>query len=284
MKRRLQSPTDIQWLFRYTHAFKGAKVLELVVRKERMWDEWSGETIPASTTLVLSICFEHISRSEAGPCSLQRLARLTMEGVSDFSIFEQDGSDFSDIRMFHAEIFGERLRFWFDPYGELYAICEQAVFEEVSRPAHEDARARGVREWSFQSQEGHMPQQDWFLEALDRVGLPCAWRNERSSGNPDSMLRWEGELIPATPPEGPPSCGLVVQAYQPVGDESFGITVKVPESPDQAILRLLTALTDTILRTFAGTCLVDNRMLQRQEWLGKREEGNLGPFTSDPRL
>lgn len=271
MKRCLQSAPDIQWLLRYTHAFKGGKVLDVVVRKDRVWDECSGADIPTGTRLALTIRYEHISRTGAEFCRFQRVARLTMEGVSDFSIFEQDGSDFSDIQMFHAEILGERLRFWFDPYGELYVICEQAVFEEVSKPALETIRTRGVREWTFHAQQGSAPSQGWFLEALDRAGLPCAWRKGRSHGAPHPLLQWEGELIPAVTPDDPAPAGLIVQTYKLVGDESFGITVKVPEALDRSVLQLLVTVTDMIARAFAGTCLVDDRILERQEWLGRCE-------------
>ena len=38
----------------------------------------------------------------------------------------------------------ERLRFWFDPQGTLYVVCEEAIFEEISTPCTERDTARAV--------------------------------------------------------------------------------------------------------------------------------------------
>ena len=36
--------------------------------------------------------------------------------------------------MIQVELKEGKLRFWFDPQGNLYVVCEEALFEEVSLP------------------------------------------------------------------------------------------------------------------------------------------------------
>ena len=96
-----------------------------------------------------------------------------MSGVTDFSIFEQEGADCSALTVIQAEATAGRLRFWFDPQGELYVVCEEAVFEEVSAPIAEFGPGQELARWTFQSEAAESPSVDRLLAALDRAGIPA---------------------------------------------------------------------------------------------------------------
>src|SRR5581483_8726059 len=227
MSRRIKSPDDLQWLLRHTDGFRGGQVSDVHVHKQRLYDEPSGREVSVGTTVTIVIRYEHVPGGDP-MLGVSRVAKLSMRGVSDFSVFEQEGADFSEIGVLHAEASGGRLRFWFDPHGELYVICDEAEIEEVSRPASGLLVPRGRTEWTFQSVGGALPPVSWFLDGLDRAGLPCAWRAvKRTAGHP--LLRWEGVLLPAGAPAPPRGAGVYVQAFGPLDGSAFGISLRASE-------------------------------------------------------
>src|SRR5574341_1798003 len=122
VKYRIKTAEDLAWLMEHTRGFRGGQVLELHVQKRRVFDEASGRDVDAGTVVGAAIRYDRTLRRTEGLYAVTRVARLTMTGVTDFSIFEQEGADFSEIGEAHAEASEGRLRFWFDPCGELYVI------------------------------------------------------------------------------------------------------------------------------------------------------------------
>ena len=179
MIRRIRTADDLTWLLAHTQAFPGGQITTLSVQKQRVFDEASGREITAGTAITTTIRYELAVRGIEGLYSVSRVAKLAMKGVTDFSIFEQEGADFSEIGLLHTEKSGGRLRFWFDPHGELYVICDEAELEEVSRPGTVRPLLTGMSEWTFQAETGTLPTIDWFLSHLDRMGCPCAWRTTK---------------------------------------------------------------------------------------------------------
>jgi len=274
MPRRIRSAEDLALLLEHAHAFRGGQITDLHVHKHRLLDEATGREIPAATTITAVIQYELRVQTAGGLCPVARVAKLTMRGVTDFSIFEQEGADCSEIGTIHAEASGGRLRFWFDPHGELYVICDEAEIEEVSRPASGLLVPRGRTEWTFQSVGGALPPVSWFLDGLDRAGLPCAWRAvKRTAGHP--LLRWEGVLLPAGAPAPPRGAGVYVQAFGPLDGSAFGISLRASEDGKVGD-RLIAVLADLILREFDGTCLAGTLVLERDEWLGWQGLGPVG--------
>jgi hypothetical protein len=196
-----------------------------------------------------------------------------MLGVTDFSIFEQEGADFSEIGVTHAEASDGRLRFWFDPRGELYVICDEARIEEVSRPTEGRLVLRGMREWTFQAQHGTIPTVAWVLEHLDRAGLPCAWRATKPQHNGHPAVRWQGDLVLASASGDPRPAGLLVQTFGPLDGAGFGITLRTADPRQDGTGRLLVVLADIIARSFSGTCLCGNQVMEPAEWLEAQTSG-----------
>jgi len=195
--------------------------------------------------------------------AVTRVAKLTMKGVTDFSVFEQEGANFSEIGAIHAESSGGRLRFWFDPQGELYAICDEAELEEVSRPEVGRPSRAGMNDWTFQADTREVPEITWLLDHLDRAGLPCVWREVKPSLHP--AVQWSGHLIPASAYGVPRTGGLLVQAY--VVDGGFGISLRTSGSGENGAGHLLMVLAEIIARHFPGTCLAGNHVMERNDWL-----------------
>jgi hypothetical protein len=201
-----------------------------------------------------------------------------MRGVTDFSIFEQEGADCSEIHTIHAEAVGGRLRFWFDPRGEFYVVCDEAELDEVSRPGHTRPIRAGMSEWTFQARTGELPTVEWLLAHLDRAGLPCSWRTVKRAARPHPMLRWEGYLIPAAARESDSRTGLHVQTYGRLDDCDFGITLRTIDPHENGTGRLLVVLADIIARNFPGTCLSGDHVMERDEWLGEPNTGRTATF------
>ncbi|WP_447975175.1 hypothetical protein [Nitrospira sp. Kam-Ns4a] len=265
MLRRIRSAEDLALLLEHANAFQGGQITDLHVHKHRLFDEASGREVTAATTITAVIQYELPVRAAGGAFSVTRVAKLTMTGVTDFSIFEQEGADCSEIGTIHAEAAGGRLRFWFDPRGELYVICDEAEIEEVSRPGTGRLVPRGRLEWTFQAERGDLPPVSWFLDHLDRAGLPCAWRAAKRSGPAHPLIRWEGCLVPAGAPDEPRG-GVYIQSFGPLDGRTFGISLRATEE-GRLSDRLLAALADLITRQFPGTCLAGNVVLDRDEWL-----------------
>lgn len=273
MLRRIKTPEDLAWLLDHSHAFHGGQIHELHVRKQRLFDESSGCEVVAGTVLAAAIRYEVAVRGPEGLYAVTRMARLTMRGVTDFSIFEQEGADCSEITFIHAEAFGGRFRFWFDPRGEFYVVCDEAELEEVSRPGHPRPIRVGMSEWTFQAQTGELPTVAWLLKHLDCAGLPCAWRPIKRSTRSHPALQWEGDLVPAAVHKAAPRTGLHVQTYGRLDGADFGITLRAIDPHENGTGRLLVVLADIIARNFSGTCLAGNHVMERAEWLGEPNVG-----------
>jgi hypothetical protein len=275
MRHRIKTSDDLAWLLEHTHAFHGGHVTDLHMRKQRLLDETTGREVTAGTTVTAMIHYQLAVRGTGGVYALTRVAKLTMIGATDFSIFEQDGADCSELTMIQAEVSGGRLRFWFDPRGELYVICDEAELEEVSTPGLSRPSRTGMTEWTFQAPAGDLPTVAWFLDHLDRAGLPCSWRAIKRSAASHRMLRWEGHLVPTSTHDTP--CGSVhVQAYGPLDGCDFVITLRASDPHEGMTGRLLAALADLIARSFAGTCLTGNQIVEGREWLGWHSPDSLG--------
>ncbi len=278
MLRRIKTPDDLAWLLDHSHAFHGGQINELHVRKQRMFDESSGREVVAGTVLTAVIRYEVTVRSPEGLYVVTRVARLAMRGVTDLSIFEQEGADCSEIHAIHAEAIGGRLRFWFDPRGEFYVVCDEAELDEVSRPGHGRPIRTGMSEWTFQARTGTLPTVEWLLAHLDRAGLPCSWRAMKRAVRAHPMLRWEGYLIPSAARESDSRTGLHVQTYGPLDGCDFGITLRAIDPHENGTGRLLVVLADIIARNFPGTCLSGNQVMERDEWLGEPNPGRTATF------
>jgi hypothetical protein len=276
MRHRIKTAADLAWLLEHTHAFHGGHVTDLYIRKQRLFDEPTGREVTAGTTITAVIRYELRVRGSGGPYVLTRVAKLTMMGATDFSIFEQDGADCSELSMIQAEATAERLRFWFDPRGELYVICDEAELEEVSTPGLSRPVRTGISEWTFQAPAGPLPTVAWFLEQLDRAGLPCAWRPLKRSAASHRTLQWEGQLVPGSAQDTSRG-GVHVQAYGPIDGCDFVITLRASDPQESTTGRLLGALADLIARSFAGTCLAGNQIVEGREWLGWHSPDGLGP-------
>ncbi|HKU52833.1 MAG TPA: hypothetical protein VJQ25_10230, partial [Nitrospira sp.] len=112
MKHFLKNAEDLRWLIGHTGGFRAGYVTDVQMSKRRLFDEGSGREVPAGTTVSVAIRYEIRG--------MVRVAKLTMTGVTDFSIFEQDGADCSSLGIIQTEFTAGKLRFWFDPQGELY--------------------------------------------------------------------------------------------------------------------------------------------------------------------
>jgi hypothetical protein len=176
--------------------------------------------------------------------------------------------------MIQAEASGGRLRFWFDPRGELYVVCDEAELEEVSSPGLSKPIRTGMTEWTFQAPAGELPKVAWFLDHLDRMGLPCAWRAMKRSPASHQMLQWEGHLVPSS--HGVQRGSVHVQAYGPLEGCDFVITLRASDPQEGITGRLLVTLADLIARSFAGTCLTGNQIVEGKEWLGWHIPDGLG--------
>jgi hypothetical protein len=278
MVRRIKTPDDLAWLLRHSHSFHGGQINELQLRKQRMFDESSGREVVAGTVLTAVIRYEAALRGPEGCYAVTRVARLTMRGVTDLSVFEQEGADCSEIHTIHAEAVGGRLRFWFDPRGEFYVVCDEAELDEVSRPGHSRPIRAGMSEWTFQARTGELPTVEWLLARLDRAGLPCSWRSVKRAARPHPTMRWEGYLIPASARESDSRTGLHVQTYGRLDDCDFGITLRAIDPHENGTGRLLVVLADIIARNFPGTCLSGNHVMERDEWLGEPNPGRTATF------
>ncbi|WP_447978662.1 hypothetical protein [Candidatus Nitrospira bockiana] len=273
MIRHVRSADDLAWLLTHTQAFPGGQITDLAVHKQRLFDEASGREITAGTVITTVIRYDVAIRGVQGLYSISRVAKLTMRGVTDFSIFEQEGADFSDIGLLHAEMSGGRLRFWFDPHGELYVICDEATIEEVSRPGSARPIRSGMTEWTFQAETGDLPDVEWFLERLDQAGLPCAWREIKLRGRVHPAARWAGHFLPASAHGLPRAGSVYIQTYGPLDGYRFGITLRASDPHEEQIGRLLMVLADIVARGFSGMCLAGNHVMERDEWLGGQGVG-----------
>jgi hypothetical protein len=272
MRHRIKTADELAWMMDHTGSLRGGQILDLHVHKRWVFDEATGRDMVVGTVIAVSIRYARPYRVGEGLFSVTRVAKLTLTGVSDFSIFEQDGAGISDIGEVHAEIADGRLRFWFDPCGELYVICEEAELEEVSRPRAVQPPRAGTTEWTFQAATGPLPSVQWFLDRLDRIGLPCVWREIKPEGRPHPARRWEGRIVLAGE-HCPGHAGVHVLAYGPLDDDRFGVTLRMLPPQEPMTMQLLMALADLIAGSFTGLCLAGNQVLEPDEWLAGQTLG-----------
>lgn len=257
MRAHIKSAEDLAWLLAHTQGFRGGYVTDIQVSKRRLFDEGSGREVLAGTSVTTVIRYQLRG--------IARVARLTMTGVTDFSVFEQEGADCSKLGVIQAEAANDRLRFWFDPQGELYVVCEEADLDEISAPLIESHPVNHVALWTFQSRTAAPPTIAWLLAELDRAGLPCSWREVKTRRLEHPAVQWEGDMIPAREKAG--DAGSVrVLAYGPLDGSGFGIVLRVMGPEDRATGKVLGFLADLIAERYTGQCLVGNTIIPGDEW------------------
>jgi hypothetical protein len=146
-------------------------------------------------------------------------------------------------------------------------VCDEALFEEVSMPSSDDRFREPVARWTFQSQAAEWPTVEWLLGELDGAGLPCTWKKAKSPPGDASLIQWEGTLLPAHGADAIEQSAVHVMLYGPLEGPGFGMLLHVDRSHGTAANRLLSSLSDLIVRRFSGQCLVGNTIIPGGEWL-----------------
>ncbi|MDH5641710.1 MAG: hypothetical protein OEY28_10475, partial [Nitrospira sp.] len=95
MQHHIKTVDDLRWFIAHTGGFRSGYVTDVQMSKRRLFDEGSGREVPAGTTVSVTIRYQIRG--------LIRLAKLTMTGVTDFSLFEQEGADCSSLDIIQAE-------------------------------------------------------------------------------------------------------------------------------------------------------------------------------------
>lgn len=250
---------DVRWLMGHTGGFRGGYVTDVHLSKRRLFDEGSNRDVLADTTVTVVVRYRIRE--------MDRVAKLTMTGVTDFSIFEQEGVDCSTIGVIQTECTAGKLRFWFDPQGELYVVCDEAQLEEVAMPMMQQRHRDQVARWTFQSQGSDWPTVEWLLEELDGAGMPCTWKKVKLPNGRQSLVQWEGTLLPASGSDAIEQAAVHVMLYGPSDGSGFGIVLDVAGSAGQTANRVLSCLSDLIVRRFSGRCLVGDTIIPGGEWL-----------------
>ena len=258
MKYQIVNIEDLRWLLGHTGGFRGGYVTDVQMSKRRLLDEASGREVPAGTTVTVVIRYR-LRR-------MSRVAKLTLTGVTDFSIFEQEGADCSTLGVIQAELTDGKLRFWFDPQGELYVVCEEAQLEEVAAPSLEPLSLDQVAQWTFQSATPDWPTVAWLLAELDVAGVPCIWRAMGSSPGRHTAIQWEGDLFPASVQGVVGATGVHVMLYGPLDGPGFGMVLRVRGLQDRRSCQVLSLLADLIVQRFSGQCLVGDTIIPGGEW------------------
>lgn len=258
VRQQIKNVEDLRWLMGHTGGFRGGYVTDVQMSKRRLFDEGSAREVLADTTVTVVVRYRLRQ--------MERVAKLTMLGVTDFSVFEQEGADCSSLGVIHAECTADKLRFWFDPQGELYVVCDEAQVEEVAMPFLEDRLQGQPAQWTFQSPVAEWPTVQWLLEGLDEAGLPCTWKGAKAKRQ-QSNIQWEGELLPASG-TGHVDCGAVrVMLYGPLDGPGFGIVLNVAGAQSRPAGRILSYAADLLVRRFSGQCLVGNTIIPGGEWM-----------------
>ena len=260
MKHSLKNADDLRWLVGHTGGFRSGYVTDVQMSKRRLFDEGSGREVPAGTTVSVTIRYEIRG--------MVRVARLTMTGVTDFSIFEQDGADCSALGTIQTEFSAGKLRFWFDPLGELYVVCDEAHLDEIATPFVTADQAAEFARWTFRGRTAEGPTVQWLLHELDRAGLPCAWREATRAVAIHPSVQWEGDLIPVGEFTANGENMVHVMAYGPLEGQGFGLMLRVFGIQDRRMSRILEVLAEQITRHFSGDCLVGTTIIPGREWEG----------------
>jgi hypothetical protein len=82
-----------------------------------------------------------------------------------------------------------------------------------------------------------------------------------------SLIQWEGTLVPAHGADAIEQSAVQVMLYGPLDGTGFGFLLHVTGSHGAAASRLLSCLSDLIVRRFPGQCLVGNTIIPGGEWL-----------------
>lgn len=258
MTHSIATVDDLRWLLTHTQGFRGGQITDVHVAKRRMFDEESGRDVMVESTVTVFIRY-----SVSG---VLRLAKLSMQAVSDLSLFEQDGGDWAIVGGIQVELNEGKVRFWFDPHGNLYVVCEEASFEEVSLPHAGAEREALVEQWVFQADCGEAPSINWLLNQLDQVGMPCVWKAAARRERPPRGICWEGELVTATVHGGAGQvAALDVQTYGPIDGAGFGVRVQSRRTVSRAGHRLLSMVAHVVTSAYAGTCLAGRSLLPPEE-------------------
>ncbi|MBS0171823.1 MAG: hypothetical protein JSR62_15865 [Nitrospira sp.] len=253
MTHSITTAEDLRWLLTHTQGFRGGQITDVHVAKRRMFDEESGRDVMVGSTVTVHVTY---SANE-----VLRAAKLTMQAVTDLSLFEQEGGDWTLVGPIQVELSEGKLRFWFDPHGNLYVVCEDAIFEEVSLPHPDGGREEAVEQWLFQADSGEAPTVDWLLSQLDQLGMPCVWKAATSPEFPGGGLSWQGELLAAHRGEARQTAFLAVQAYGPIDGGGFGIRLEFHGAGSRSDNRLLSTVAHVITHAYAGTCLAGQSLL-----------------------
>ena len=161
-----------------------------------------------------------------------------------------------------------KLRFWFDPQGDLYVVCEEAMLEEVSLPHSDGDLGGAVAQWTFQADSGEAPTVAWLLDSWIRRERPVS--GERSHQRPAAHQRCVGRgswwpqpmQMPVRPQR------LAVQTYGPIDGAGFGIALQSRRAAGSVWGRLLRSgdrSGHAIL--CAGPVLCGQMFLSHEEWV-----------------
>lgn len=259
MQHVLKNAEDLRWVIRHTGGFRSGYVTDVHMSKRRLFDEGSGREVSAGTSVSVTIRYEIRG--------MVRVAKLTMTGVTDFSIFEQDGADCSALGAIQTEFSAGKLRFWFDPLGELYVVCDEAHLDEIAMPLVTADQPAELARWTFQGRSDEGPTVEWLLHELHRAGLSCAWREAKRAVAIHPAVQWEGDLIPTSDSVNRDNM-VHVMAYRPLEGQGFGLMLRIFGIQDRRMSRILEVLTDQITQHFAGSCLVGTTIIPGREWEG----------------
>ena len=271
MIHSIKTVDDLRWFLTHTEGFRGGLVTDVRVSRRWIFDDESGRDVSAGSTVTVLVRY-HAQ-------DILRVARLTMLGVTDFSILEQGGGDCSVLNVVQVELCEGKLRFWFDPNGDLYVVCDEATFEEVSFPSSEADLAGGVTQWTFQADSGKAPTVAWLLQQLDQAGMPCIWK-AATSGDSRRMLCWEGKLVAATDRKVRAVAALEVQAYGLTDGIGFGMRVQFQNAADRLSGRLMGLVADLVTQCYDGTCLEGRTCTSREAWSGWESPRRVHPARS----
>lgn len=260
VEHSIKTAEDLRWLIGHTGGFRSGYVTDVQISKRRLFDEGSGREVPAGTTVSVTIRYEIRG--------MVRVAKLTMTGVIDFSVFEQDGADCSSLGVIQTELNAGKLRFWFDPQGELYVVCDEAHLEEIATPFVTVQQTAELARWTFQGRTAEGPTVQWLLAELDQAGLPCAWREAKRAVGFHPTVQWEGDLIPAGDLTVKGDNMVHIMAYGQLEGKGFGLMLRVLGIQDRQMSRILEVLADQITQHFAGDCLVGTTIIPGREWEG----------------
>ena len=259
MTHSIKTVDDLRWFLSRTAGFRGGHITDVHLSKRRIFDEASGREMMAGSMATVVVRY-HTQ-------GILRVAKLTMLGVTDLSLFEQDGSDCSSLGAIQVEMSEGKLRFWFDPDGNLYTVCEEATLEEVSLPASESDMGGEIAQWTFQADSGEAPTVEWLLARLDQAGVPCIWKAATRRQGRHSLMCWEGELAMAADMAAGAAAALRVEAYGPLDGAGFGLRLQTRDAAGRLGGRLLSLVTDLVTQRYRGTCLVGQTFLSHEEWV-----------------